>query len=311
MIKREAFTIKSANEVSQLAGMKWIPESNPVAVLQICHGMKEHLIRYDEFAEFLAEHGVVVVAIDLPGHGHSVKSNDELGYFGEEPVNARLVEDLFRTKTYIQKEYGHLPYFIFGHSMGSIIVRDFILLHHDNLAGAILMGCVDYGNFWIKSRKFFLGFMSLFHFGRYKYKSAFADSIGLNSFDKPYKKEKIRNTWLSRDKEEVEKFNGDPLCNFTYALQVYKVVLNGMQIAKDPDKLSELPDGLPILIMSGTDDSAGEFGKAPKTVAKIYRAHGLKVILRMYKNARHELLHELNREQVYGDVLKWVGHVLK
>ncbi|MBR6222815.1 MAG: alpha/beta hydrolase [Lachnospiraceae bacterium] len=310
MINREAFSIKSANEVSQLAGMKWVPSVTPIAVLQICHGMKEHLIRYDEFAEFLAERGILVVAVDLPGHGHSVKDESELGYFGDEPVNARLVEDLFRTRTYIQKEYSHLPYFIMGHSMGSIIVRDFILMHHDGLAGVILMGCVDYSTMKCKSGKVFLTMMSLLHLKRFKYRSVMADHMGLATFDKPYKNEKIRNTWLSRDKEEVEKFNQDPLCNYTYALQVYKVTLNGMLMARDPEKLAELPEGLPMLVVSGTDDSAGEFGKAPKKVARIYRANGLKVILRMYKNARHELLHELNREQVYGDILKWINHVM-
>ncbi len=310
MVTKEPYYFRSANSINMICGMKWIPSESPIAVLHICHGMAEHLVRYDAFATYMAEKGIVVIVSDLVGHGHSVSNKDELGYFGDYLVNSRLIADMFSAKTMIQKTYSHLPYFVLGHSMGSIIVRQYMMTHKENLDGVILIGTVDYPDWMCRVGKGAIKLMSLFHKEKMRYRSHLVNQLGLGGFDKAYKHEGLRNSWLSRDKEEVQAFNHDPLCNFTYTIGVYRDVLDGLLECHNKRRLAFSPKDIPIAIMSGTKDPCGNMGKTPKKIYRQYKKLGFQVGMKLYKGARHEILHETNREEVYEDIYNWMIRVV-
>lgn len=309
MVRKEQFYFRSSDEVTRLRGMKWIPETGVKAVIQICHGMCEHVDRYDDFATFLSEHGYLVVMHDLIGHGLSAAGEDERGIFGSYMINSKLIADLFKVRCMIWKEYSHVPFFVMGHSMGSVIMREYILTHKEDLAGVILMGTVDYNNWKCKAGIAVLRFISLFHKGGMRYRSAVVHQIGLGRFDKPFVDEGLRNAWLSRDTEEVQKYNHDPLCNYIYSISVFDTVLKGMLNAHDADKLSAFPKDVPVVILGGSDDVANEMGRTTRKLYRMYKSFGWNVRMHIYKGARHELLHETNRNKVAADILKWLdGH---
>lgn len=310
MITKEPYYFRSANSVNMICGMKWIPDQKAIAVLHICHGMAEHLVRYDAFATYMAEQGVVVIVSDLVGHGHSVNNKDELGYFGDYLVNARLLSDMFSAKTLIQKEYSHVPYFVMGHSMGSIIVRQYMMTHKENVDGVILLGCVDYPDWICYLGKLFIKIVSLCHKEKMRYRSPLVNEIGLGSFDKSFKQEGIRNAWLSRDKEEVQAFNHDPLCNYLYSIGVYRDILDGLLECHNKRRLDNLSKEVPIAILGGTNDPCSNMGKTTRKLYRQYKKMGFKVGMRLYKGARHELLHETNRQEVYADIYKWIIRVV-
>lgn len=306
MVTKEQFYFRSADEVTKLRAMKWIPNTQVRAVLQICHGMCEHVDRYNSFATFMAGQGILVVAHDLVGHGKSAGSRDELGVFGNYLVNSRLVEDLFKVRCMIQKEYSHVPFFVMGHSMGSLITREYILTHKDGLSGVILMATVDYGTLSCKAGMAAMKFISLFRKGGMRCRSTLVQQIAMGRFDKPFASEGLRNAWLSRDKAEVQKYNHDPLCNYTYSIGVFYTMLNGMLNAHDASKLEAFPKDVPVALMAGSRDVVNCMGKTTKKLYRQYKRYGWNVKMHIYQGARHELLHETNRRAVAMDILRWV-----
>lgn len=306
MVRKEQFYFRSSDEVTRLRGMKWFPEDRVKAVIQVCHGMCEHLDRYDAFATFLAEHGYLVVMHDLIGHGLSAASEQNLGIFGEYMINSKLVADLFKVRCMMQKEYSHVPFFVMGHSMGSLIMREYILTHREGLAGVILMGTVDYGNWMCRAGILLLKLIGLCHKDGMRYRSILVHNLGLGRFDKAFEDEGLRNAWLSRDREEVQMYNHDPLCNYTYSIGVFDTVLRGMLNAHDKDKLDSFPKDVPVLLLGGGDDVVNAMGKTTTKLYRIYKSYGWNVRMHVYKGARHELLHETNRNKVSADILKWL-----
>lgn len=307
MIRREQFYFRSSDEVTRLRGMRWIPVSVPVkAVLQVCHGMCEHLERYDEFAAYLAERGFLVVMHDLIGHGKSAANEEALGVWGDYMMNSKLVSDMFKVRCMMQKEYSHVPYFVMGHSMGSLITREYIMTHKDGLAGVILMGTVDYGNLTSKAGIAFLKWISLFHRDGMRYRSTLVHKMGLGRFDKPFENESLRNAWLSRDVEEVKKYNHDPLCNYVYSIGVFNTVLQGMLYVHDAEAMENFPKDVPVLILGGSADVVNANGKTTYKLWRTYKKYGWNVRKHVYQDARHELLHETNRQKVYADIDKWL-----
>lgn len=140
-MKKVSSSFISSDSNTLISVTNWIPDNNPIGVLQISHGMLEYIDRYDEFAGYMAERGFVVVGHDHLGHGESVKDKTDWGFFHEEKGNELLVSDIKRLMDITRAEYGHLPYFLMGHSMGSFLVRQFMFTYLDeNLTGCIVMG---------------------------------------------------------------------------------------------------------------------------------------------------------------------------
>lgn len=277
-----------------------IASETPKAVVQLVHGMAEHKERYFPFMEFLAENGYACVINDLRGHGATVTSKEDLGYMGEGGMTG-LVDDVRNVTKWAQAKYPGLPVFLFGHSMGSMIVRSFLKRYDQDIAGLIVCGSPS-KNPAAGLGDFLAGCIGLFRGDRYR--SAFLANLCTGNYDKPFRIEGIKNAWLSKNRANVTEYNDDPLCGFPFTVNGYR---NGLfRLMKDiyaPDGwLVSNPD-LPVHFIAGAEDpcivNLNKFSEA----VSFLRSRGYReVTSKVYPGKRHEILNETGREEVWKDV---------
>ncbi|MBO5223758.1 MAG: alpha/beta hydrolase [Clostridia bacterium] len=286
-----------------LSVVYWDNVATPIATVQILHGMSEHIERYDDFAKALNKAGYIVIGADQRAHGYTDKEN--LGKVGDTNLFEDSVQDAIELTAYAKVKY-RLPVIVFGHSYGSFLLQRYLSYTSSQIHGAVLCGsaCME---------GFIVNLSCLLTNGKNKPKSR--DKAGklfanmtFGSYDKKYKKEGL-NAWLSRDYEQVKKYNDDPMCGFTCSMGFYHYFFRGFKaIQKSEHK--KLRKDLPLLIISGADDKVGGDGKLVKKLDAKYRKLGLNPTLKLYDGARHELLNEINRHEVYEDVINFVKSCL-
>lgn len=303
---KTAYRFLSADGRTEIVTKVWEGNGVPRGIVQLVHGMVEFIDRYDEFANFLTDNGFIVVGNDLLGHGDSVVSFDEWGYLEIGQGNEHLLSDVHHVRELTQSAYGiDLPYFIFGHSMGSFIVRYGISRYASGLSGAVICGtgqqppalCVV-GNVLARFLAKTKGPM---------YRSTFLNNLSLGSYNKKFEPGRTPVDWLSKDGTIVDAYAANPKNNFIFTVSGYAELTRLIKNVASKGCFAKTPDDLPLLIMSGACDPVGDFGKAPKTVSDLYVSQGSEdVTLVIYPDDRHEILNELDREKVYGDVLAWL-----
>lgn len=308
MTKEEQFGFASKDGKTTIHAVKWIPQSGAYkAILQITHGMVEYIGRYQPFAEYLNEQGFLVVGHDHLGHGASVVSEDDWGYFAKENPSDVLVEDMHRLRTIVQGENPGIPYFMLGHSMGSYMLRKYLCLHHEGVSGAVIMGTGCMPDGLMKLGLFLckvIGTVRGWHF-----RSKFLQSI---SYSKPYKKfdlygEDYANSWLSKNVENVKAYYADPRCTFLFTVNGYRGLMEAVLFDNQTEHIQKVPNDLPLFFVSGADDPVGDLGVGVKKVYAMYQAAGLTdLTYRLYENDRHEILNETDREAVYADIASWL-----
>ncbi len=309
---RQDFTFLSGDGKTNIHAVKWLPdqrsEKQAAGVVQLTHGMVEYIMRYDGFASFLNRQGWIVVGHDHLGHGQSVTSSENLGYFCEaKHPSDTLVGDMHALREMTQKQYPGLPYFMLGHSMGSYLLRKYLSLHGQGLSGAVIVGT---GHIDPKTGKGGLLLVNLLSKLRgAHYRSRFVENM---TFGKEYQQfdmtgEHPENSWLTKDTEIVKKYYADPLCTFKFTLNGYKGLIETTVYDGRKENIDLIPKSLPLLITSGDHDPVGGLGEGVKTVAQMMKASGIKdVAMKLYENDRHEILNETDREQVYQDILGWM-----
>ena len=276
---------------------------NPIGILQFSHGMKEHALRYDEMARYFNDRGYMVIGNDHLGHGKSILSKKDTGFFGLPDGNAYLVEDLHRTYE-IGKEYGELPTFLLGHSMGSFLVREFLLDYPKvDLAGVILMGTTEISNPILKTGKWITKIHRKY-FGE-DYRSPVIKRLAYD-LNRPINRTDTGLDWVSSLDYEVLNFSKDPLTQFDFTANGYYFLLDAME-QMDPLKAQEQMEDRPILILSGQDDPIGQFGRCPRQTYEKYKKSGLRdVKLKLYPGNRHELLHDKDKDLVLKEIYQWM-----
>jgi len=301
----------SMDGVHKIHAVIYTPEVKPVAVLQIVHGMVEYIERYDEFAEYLTQFGIVVVGADMLGHGKSVSSEAEWGHIpGSNPSNL-IVKDVHKLRVNTEKKYKELPYFIMGHSMGSYIVKKYLSIYGKNLKGAILMGSGQVQDIGTGFGLFVSGKLAKKHDATYR-----SDFLRKLTFTPAYSKydtegEDYENSWLTRDAAEVEKYFSDPACTAIFSVNAYKALFDTVMFDNKTKNIDKIDKSLPILFISGDSDPVGANSKSVKSTAKRYEKLGIKDIdVLLYKGARHELVHELNKKEVFQDIRFWLFNKL-
>lgn len=302
---RDEFYFPSKDGNTEIHTMEWKPEGEVRAVLQICHGMMEYIRRYDEFAEFLCEHGYYVVGNDHLGHGKSIQAKSEYGFFNEKYGNACVLGDMHTLRQRTEKKYPGVPYFMLGHSMGSSLLRQYIQMYGNGLSGAVLMGTVaDHKKAALLFGKRLCRVMAAFR--GWHYRSKMVDNLVLGAYNKKFKPARTRADWITSDNENLDMYVADPLCSFMFTVNAYYNVFSGMIGIQRKESVYMIPKGLPVLFVSGADDPVGEFGKGVRKIYEKYRAAGIRdVTLRLYTGDRHEILNETDRDQVYKDLLGW------
>ena len=287
---------------------QWLPEGKPRGVIQIVHGIAEYAARYDALAKVFTDHGFAVVAEDHMGHGNSISEEIPQGCFADGWLTA--VSDTYRLLQMTKEEYPDLPYIIYGHSMGSFMTRTLLYTYPEaGLAAAVISGTG-----WMPKPVLKSGRAICLLEGRRKGMNASSptiDKLMFGSYNKGYENPRTPVDWLTRDEKEVDKYIADPLLGFSASIGLAREMLGGMLMNEDTKNLEKMPKDLPVLFVSGDKDPVGSNGKGVRQSYEAFRAVGMQdVRIKLYPDARHEMHNEINREELYQDVLAFLDEVL-
>ncbi len=307
MAKKEIFTFLSSNKKATIHGVRWIPESGVYhAVLQIAHGMTEYVERYQAFAEFMTDHGYLVVGHDHLGHGDSVESPDDWGYISDERGEQYMIADMNKVRRMTAKENPGLPYFMLGHSMGSYLLRKYITRYGEGLAGALIVGTGSVPD--VATKTGMKVAKSIAAVKGWRYRSRFMERLFFSGSFRKFSlgRENPENNWLSKDLELVRQYYGEPKCSFHFTLNGFYNVMKVVYFDNQARYTARIPKDLPIILLSGDNDPVGDLGKGVLRVEKQFKKAGIKDLsCKLYLGDRHEILNETDRDVVYQDVLNW------
>ncbi|MGX7204693.1 alpha/beta fold hydrolase [Enterococcus pingfangensis] len=302
----EQFELLSVDRKTWLKGYHW-PCEDPRAVLQVSHGMAEHVLRYQPLADYLNTQKIVMIGHDHLGHGASIHE-DPPGYFHDKSVKHGLVQDLYQVTQWGQTKYPDLPFFILGHSMGSFILRNYLYEFGEAISGAILVG-TGQQPVWLTR----FGQQSAKLLGKIqgeKHPSKLIDQLAFGNMNRKIRNKKTTKDWLVSLPEEVAVYLADPNCGFLFTLNGYQELFSLIIRAQEPEEIKKIPKELPLLFLSGNADPIGEFGKGVMKAAGTYQAAGMKqVTVRLYEKARHELLNEAQKLTIFHDISKWMENI--
>lgn len=307
---KEEFSFQAMDGL-RIKGYQVKPET-PVsvkAIVQIAHGMAETAERYEGFAAILANHGYIVYIHNHRGHGKTAGEVENLGYLAERDGFGWLVQDMHQLSVIIRKQNPDLPLFLLGHSMGSFAAQKYCMKYGGELKGLILSG--SNGNQGIiLNAGITMAALEVRKRGR-KAKSEKMNNLLFGEYNKVFQPNRTEFDWLSRDEEEVDKYVADPYCGTVFTCGFYYDFLKGLKDLEKKANRRKMPHNLPILLVSGDKDPVGKCGKGVQNLSRIYQKAGVReVTLKLYKDARHELLNEINREEVTEEILNWLDNHL-
>ena len=284
----------------------WLADGEPKAVVQLVHGMAEHIDRYDAPAKALNAAGYTVVGHTHLGHGEDAAVK---GYFTDQNGWDALEDDVQTLRLKTQERFPTLPYFLLGHSMGSFVVRSYCLRYEKGLAGVIISGTGHFDPAILNVGSFVASVQCLF--GMAKKPSNFLNNLNFKANNKQIDNPRTDFDWLSRNAENVDKYIADPLCGFTFTAGGYRDMFAGLKRLY-PQNLSAMDKDVPVLLFSGDKDPVGACGEGVRKVSEEIIAAGVKdVTLKLYPDGRHEMFNELNSDEVLADLATWLGEKIK
>ena len=310
-MRKEEIYYDSRDGINKVHGIYWIPDGEIKGILQLVHGMAEYIDRYDDFATYMAEKGILVVGNDHIGHGKSVKSPEDKGYFCENDPVTVVVRDVHRLKKMTQEKYPGKKYVILGHSMGSLMLRNYIFRYGKGIDGAVIMGTASHAGIEVKSGILLLKLIALIK--GWRYRSAFADKLVAGDSNKTVENPRTGWDWLSRNEEKVDQYIADENCGFLFTLNGEYTVAESVSRLENKKDLRNMPKNLPVLFVSGDKDPVGGLGKGVKRAYDQFINAGMKkTSIKLYEGARHELLNETDvcRAEVYSDMYDFVSNVI-
>lgn len=303
-MKKEEFILKSDCDGLPLSVMMFTPQTEIKGIVQISHGMSEHKERYIPFMEFLTHHGYVMVIHDHRGHGKSVKGEDDLGFFYDHDANY-IVNDVHQITLYIKEKYPQKPFILFGHSMGSMVVRKYIKTYDQDIDKLIVCGSPSKNpqiNFALIFTKF------LQKIKGETYRSPLIQKLAFGSYNKKLSDVTSENAWICANEETVKAYDRDALCGFVFTTNGFENLFHLMKDIYDKDGWSLNHKDLPIFFIAGSDD--------PVIISKekwIESQNFLKqlgytnVTSKLYDGLRHEILNEQNKDEIMTDILKFIN----
>lgn len=288
----------SATGLCDIRYRMWIPQEVRAAV-QITHGMAEHIDRYDAFARYLAKQGFLVYGMDNAGHGKSLKPDMPKGYFGQKNGWDALIADMHTLYELMHKDYPATAFILFGHSMGSFMARSYAARYPQDFESYIFSGTAGKNPVakigrMLANREIKKGLAMV--------PSQKLHALGAGSYNKKFKNPRTDCDWLTRDEAVVDAYLADELCGFPFTPCGMRDLLDGLIEISDKKWAKKVPDK-PILLISGERDAVGSFSKGVRQVEKRLVRSGHRVCCKLYPQARHEVLNELNKDEVYDDVL--------
>lgn len=300
-------TFSSSNGVNTVHYTKWSGSDSPRAVLQLVHGMSEYIGRYNEFARFMVENGFVVYGHDHIGHGESINSKDDLGYFAPKNGYRCLVDDVYKLSRITKDENPGLKHIVLGHSMGSFVSRLYAA-SYPNDADAVIFCGTSGTNPASGAGIAVTNIMSAIKGDHYR--SMFINRLAFGSYNSKINSPETDFDWLSADKNNVAEYIKDDMCGFSFTLAGFGDLFGVLSEVSKPDWAGRLSKTVPVLLISGADDPVGSYGKGVTEVRDRLTAAGVDCTMILYEGMRHEILRETQRQKVWSDVLSWADNAL-
>lgn len=303
------FKLPSRDGIHKLHVVFWKPEQEVRGVVQISHGMIEMIERYDAFAHYLNDNGFAVIGNDHLGHGLTAGRDEDLGYFCRKNMSATVVSDLHRVTRYAKKHYSDVPYFLLGHSMGSFMARRYIMTYGNELTGAILVGTGKQSTLTLVAGKALSEFIRFTRGDRYH--SKLIERLAFHNYLSHIKNPRTESDWITRDEKAVDLYCANKYCNFKFTINGYRTLFEVLTFIQKDYNIENIPCELPLLFLAGGMDPVGNYGKSVNEICCEYKKKGINdVSMKLYPDDRHEILNELDKEQVYSDILRWLENHL-
>lgn len=306
MDKSTTFRFPSCDGEHQIFTRLWLPESGqPKGIVQIVHGISEYIDRYAPVARFLSSHGFIVTGSDHLGHGRTALSSEEYGFFTEKNGWHTVSADVRRLRVLMGQRYPDLPYFMLGHSMGSFLARTYLIDWPGTLTGCVLSGTGQEPPALVAAGRLLADGVCKTSGPRTH--SKLIEQLAFGAYNKQFTPARTRADWISRDEKVVDAYVADPLCSFMPSAGMFRDMMDGLQYIAKKSNLNKMEPTTPVYFFSGDQDPVGQNGKTVQTVAGFFEQAGCTdVKLRLYPGGRHEMMNELNREEVYADLLNWL-----
>ena len=308
MKKNELFFL-SQDGKTNIHMVIWEPEDKIYGVIQLVHGVTEHIMRYEEFASYLNKGGIAVVGIDLIGHGLSTDNGNKKMYFGPEGSWRTVLGDINTCFERTKELFPDVPYIMLGFSMGSFFVRNYIIDYPNNVDGSILVGTGYMNKFILKyARK--IALKEIKKYGESSITPKVNKFVfGLNN--KYFKPNRTNYDWLCANNIELDNFISDPLRGDGVTCGLFRELIDGMLYTSSIDNIRKMNIFKPILVISGKDDAVGNFGKDIGKYINLIKKVGIQnVSLRLYDGMRHDVFHEEDRYKVFDDIYGWLHQYL-
>lgn len=305
MTNETTFRFPSQDGVHQIFARQWLPEGQPRAIVQIVHGISEYIDRYAPFARFLAGHGFLVVGSDHLGHGRTALSPEEYGFFCDRDGWRTVAADVHRLRALMGEQYPDTPYFLLGHSMGSFLARTYLIDWPGTVTGAIISGTGQEPPAMVAAGRRIAGAVCKLSGPRTH--SKLIENLAFGTYNKQFSPARTRADWISRDEAVVDAYMADPLCSFMPTAGMFRDMMEGLQYIAQKSNLSKMDPATPVLFFAGDKDPVGRSGETFRQVVDFFRQAGCQdITVHLYPGGRHEMLNEINREEVYADILTWL-----
>lgn len=293
-MNKETFYV-SGNKGQQLFVRCYSGEDKSKGVIQILHGMAEYGARYSGFADYLTDLGYVVYVGDHRKHGESVSPDQKVGYWTDDTFQD-MVDDVNHVQQVILEREGVDQVMMLGHSMGSFILRGFLIRYGWHVSKAVIMGTGSTNKPLSVIGKGLAKVIETFAGSK---PNQFLDNMAVGGFNKEYKSPRTPFDWLTRDNDVCDWYGNSPLCGYAYTPRFYGEIAGAMLFIGDKEQVANTPK-IPILFISGDKDPVGNHGKGVQEVFNMYQVLGYDVKLQLIKDCRHEILNELNKEETYS-----------
>ena len=295
-------TVPSSDGRHTLQGIVYVPDGEIKGLVQVVHGMCEYMGRYEAFMTFLAENGYLAFGHDHLGHGLTADPKD-WGFIAERDGWKYLVRDVTEMKQAVVREYGDKPWYLFGHSMGSFIVR---CAAAEGARPCKLIVCGTGGPNPASGAGLLLCRTIGLLRGR-RHVAALVNKMAFGAYNKRFREENDPYAWLSKDLGVRDKYRVDPMCIFPFTVSAMQDLITLQARCNKKAAFAAFPQELPVLLIAGTEDPVGEYGKGVRAVYEALRARGCRVQMKLYDNCRHEILNDTCREQTRQDVLTFLA----
>ncbi|MDR1679812.1 MAG: alpha/beta hydrolase [Prevotellaceae bacterium] len=294
----------------KIALHSWLPDGEIRWVVQVCHGMIEYAERYNHVGVFLCRHGIAMYAHDQRGHGDTACTPERLGFIADRNGFQTVIEDLREIINRVKQKHSGCKIVLLAHSFGSFVTQGYIEQYGSEIDACILSGTAGPRPFSVWAAKSIACIIKTVKGAHFR--SQFMSNLVFGNYNRRIQHPKSKNAWLTRDESIVEKYDSDMYTTFIPTIGFFYDLFSGLSRIHKKKQIDAIPKNLPIHIVVGQDDPVGGYGKLVEKLYRLYRSAGIRrVSLKIYPGGRHELLNEINRQQVMDDLLYWMEKLFK